>query len=78
MLTQLVALSGEDAEAEALVLTAPKLSGRLGPVKAAAAVGTSVTSDVLRLHAASPPVHGLRCAVVAHNIVALCSAILMP
>jgi hypothetical protein len=62
MLAQLVALSGEDAEAEALVLTAPKLSGRLGPVKAAAAGGTSVTSDLLRLHTASPPVHGLRCA----------------
>jgi len=60
---QIAALSSIGAETEALLLTVPKLSWRLGPVKAAAAGGTSVTSDMLRLHSSGGPLSGLRCAL---------------
>ncbi len=59
---QLAALASSGAETEALLLTVPKLTWRLGPVKAAAAGGTSVTSDMLRLHTSAASLSGLRCA----------------
>ena len=60
VLVQLAALSAGDARAEAILLKVPKLSGRLGPVKAASAGGVSVTSDMLRLQPGGVLLHGLR------------------
>ena len=65
---QIAALAAEDDAAQAVVLAANKVSGRLGPVKmpgmAGAAAGegarASATADLMRLPGGSPPHHGLR------------------